>query len=533
MSLLFFHNDRKPSSKPVEGKSVEYFEDTKGNTVSKVVRPAHAEGEKDIRAETVRKLAGQVIKDKDAADPCHDGLSPRCTPPTSKPVEHSSKQAAALPRTLSAVPVKVTKDDADPCHDGLSPRCTPPTSKPVEHRKLAGSPTKSPSSGLHKPTWKPSSKPNEHRTLQTAAAASGKKLQPPEGVDAKHPEVPVAATEGVPTKSPSAGLHKPTWKPSSKPAEHAVENTKVITSSTQIHDGPKTVRPSHMEGEVDTGRGEPTVHRALSGYKAVGSPTKSPSTGIMKPTWKPSSKPQEDRKLTVRGKGKTEKPVEGPPAPHQPAPKGPRILTEVRGKVTPSSSSVRGSKGKTEKPVEGPPAPHAEPKGPRKLSAVPVTKDDADPCHDGLSPRCTPPTSKPVEHRSLAGSPTKSPSSGLHKPTWKPSSKPAENSKESETVVAEEIVVADEVVTTASSSSSSSSSTSSSSKAPNAEKSGGSDATTSRESGPKGATKKLAHDGAPSTTTTSTSTTRKLSSKSKDSRPTMTPRTDKPSDRVV
>ena len=48
-----------------------------------------------------------------------------------------------------------------------------------------------------------------------------------------------------------------------------------------------------MEGEVDTGRGEPTVHRALSGYKGVGGPTKSPSTGIMKPTWKPSSKPNE------------------------------------------------------------------------------------------------------------------------------------------------------------------------------------------------------------------------------------------------
>ena len=82
--------------------------------------------------------------------------------------------------------------DADPCHDGLSPRCTPPTSKPVEHRSLAGSPTKSPSSGLHKPTWKPSSKPNEHRRLA-----------------------------GSPTKSPSSGLHKPTWRPSSKPVEHA------------------------------------------------------------------------------------------------------------------------------------------------------------------------------------------------------------------------------------------------------------------------------------------------------------------------
>ena len=71
----------------------------------------------------------------------------------------------AAPSALYSTGGKVTtgkdKADADPCHDGLSPRCTPPTSKPVEHRNLAGSPTKSPSSGLHKPTWKPSSKPNE------------------------------------------------------------------------------------------------------------------------------------------------------------------------------------------------------------------------------------------------------------------------------------------------------------------------------------------------------------------------------------
>ena len=59
----------------------------------------------------------------------------------------------SAPAALYSTGGKVTtgKDEkADPCHDGLSPRCTPPTSKPVEHRSLAGSPTKSPSSGLHK-----------------------------------------------------------------------------------------------------------------------------------------------------------------------------------------------------------------------------------------------------------------------------------------------------------------------------------------------------------------------------------------------
>ena len=48
-------------------------------------------------------------------------------------------------RTLSGVPV--TKDK----------------------NKLAGTPTKSPSSGVHKPTWKPSSKPVEHASKQGAA----------------------------------------------------------------------------------------------------------------------------------------------------------------------------------------------------------------------------------------------------------------------------------------------------------------------------------------------------------------------------
>ena len=138
--------------------------------------------------------------------------------------------------------------------------------------------------------------------------------------------------------------------------------------------------------------------------KKTAKPTVKPTTPP-KPTVPPTTKKPSEKKEVL-----TEK-VEGPKQ-HPSS----RMLAEVRGKITPSSSSVRGGKGKTEKPVEGPPAP--EPRGPRALAAAPGPKDDADPCHDGLSPRCTPPTSKPVEHRKLAGSPTKSPSSGLHKPTW-------------------------------------------------------------------------------------------------------------------
>ena len=219
---------------------------------------------------------------------------------TEKPVEGPPAPHAAPkgPRQLSAVPV--TKDDADPCHDGLSPRCTPPTTKPVEHRSLAGTPTKSPSSGLHKPTWAPSSKPVESTNVDV--------------------DTPVATPDTSSEESTVKSVNT-----------NRVAGPKGATK-TLAHDG------------------------APSSRRLAGNPTKSPSSGLHKPTWKPSSKPNEHRELINK-----------------------------------------------------------------------VEKKDADPCHDGLSPRCTPPTSKPVEHRSLAGSPTKSPSSGLHKPTWKPSSKPNEH----------------------------------------------------------------------------------------------------------
>ena len=254
------------------------------------------------------------------------------------------------------------RDDADPCHDGLSPRCTPPTSKPVEHRSLAGSPTKSPSSGLHKPTWKPSSKPNEHRRLA-----------------------------GTPTKSPSSGLHKPTWRPSSKPNESSSSKSNVGAALPRklAAAGPKdkdAADPCHdgLSPRCTPPTSKPVEHRSLAG-----SPTKSPSSGLHKPTWKPSSKPNEHRKLS----GKTDKPSE---------------------------------KGKTNKPAEHASKSDVGAALPRTLSAVPVpSKDDADPCHDGLSPRCTPPTSKPVEHRGL--------SSKTDKPSEKgKTNKPAEHASKSD-----------------------------------------------------------------------------------------------------
>ena len=192
---------------------------------------------------------------------------------------------------------------------------------PVVSRRLAGSPTKSPSSGLHKPTWRPSSKPNEHRNLASS-----------------------------PTKSPSSGLHKPTWKPSSKPNEHralkhdflqttailkspeeslstenieqamehaanaemikqkvdraAVLDTKPVLADNQA----KALADADAEAATEKKEATKKVTTSLfatggkvmkSGYSA-GVPTKSPSSGLHKPTWRPSSKPNEHRKLSIR-----------------------------------------------------------------------------------------------------------------------------------------------------------------------------------------------------------------------------------------
>ena len=210
----------------------------------------------------------------------------------------------------------------------------------------------------------------EHSTKSSVGAALPRKLKsanqvhkkdgdtddatpPPKNDDATPP--PPANDDGNgPPPPPDAS---PSWAPSSKPVESTddttppapepdatddtpVEDSKMKSSNTNRESGPKGAKKTLAHDGAPSSR------------KLGGSPTKSPSSGLHKPTWRPSSKPAEHRVLQ---------------------------------------------------------------------------KKDADPCHDGLSPRCTPPTSKPVEHRSLAGSPTKSPSSGLHKPTWKPSSKPNEH----------------------------------------------------------------------------------------------------------
>jgi len=289
---------------------------------------------------------------------------------------------------------------------GLHKPTWKPSSKPNEKHstlKSAGSPSKSPSSGLHKPTWKPSSKPNEkHSTKSEVGAALPRKLedkpQPPAGVAAKHPLVPEDMA-GMPTKSPSAGLHKPTWKPSVKPNEwkpsvKPIEQDEpvVVPSgpilSTQMHDGAKVLRPAHQAAEKDlegrNGAAEAEKEGAPKpGAKGkaprqlAGAPTKSPSSGLHKPTWRPSSKPNEHRRLSKHEEY--------------------HAVTMKKSKKAANEARSPGSHEPTMTPRTMEPTEASQPQKPYHTS------------------------------RGLAGTPTKSPSSGLHKPTWRPSTKPNEH----------------------------------------------------------------------------------------------------------
>ena len=376
---------------PEESLSAENLEATKIHAAN--AQALAAQGGKDEGISTKKVLAEQqqetvyaVMAEEKKAASAGDSSS-------------SSAKKAPAPAALYSKGGKVTTKDekADPCHDGLSPRCTPPTSKPVEHkvsRALAGSPTKSPSSGLHKPTWRPSSKPAEHRVL------SSKTEKPIEGPPAPQPKLPSgprvadhttpkqsrklsnahpgdlttstagkgAFAEVGPSKSPSTGIHKPTWKPTQgKPSGKPVEPWKEGVESSHT----ESKNSAHTDGEMSK--------RRLSGYKAVGGPTKSPSTGIMKPTWKPSSKPQEDRKLKS---SKTSKKADSSSS---------SSSSSKKSSSKKSSKSSKGDEGDDAMPPPPPPATDDATPPPPPPATDDATPPPPPPATDDATPPPPPP----------------------------------------------------------------------------------------------------------------------------------------------
>jgi hypothetical protein len=265
------------------------------------------------------------------------------TPLTSKkPAEHRALQtedAAAVP----VRPAGTTKDAADKAPAVLPPKSAgnanpaPVAALYMTSGYKAASPTKSPSTGLHKPTWKPSSKPAEHRLLSSTVTKK----------DAK-----VSVYGSAPTKSPSTGMHKPTWRPSGKPQESSVVATP----------------------------------------KDATSPSKSPSTGMHKPTWRPSAKPVESSKKSSSVGAQL-----------------PRSLKEKKSEKSEEKSEVK-SEEKSEKKSKGEEqvAPLTKPEGP--VAPAEVSADV--PAKKTKSTEAVPETEPEAEVVEVAVSETKSAKKG-------------------------------------------------------------------------------------------------------------------------
>ena len=371
-------------------------------------------------------------------------------------------------------------------------------------RKLAGSPTKSPSSGLHKPTWKPSSKPAEHRRLETrderaeqhdthsakdggdkdsvtyettypSSSKSSEDILTPPVKGSKLGQVTEVKDSEKSSKTASKTESKTESKTASKTESttEVKESSKKDTEASSSSSSKKTDVPAKIAKQIKTTNAAvkdlkkmlPIESKdeklAFKGeIKEVKADIKDEKKSLSKLDTKDEKKDAKKEiksevkslaeiKLAYDAEGNTPASAWGSPVIHDKDAEATDLDTEfyemednrtdrkvakkAKAEAEESLASARPSKDSRKlagSPTKSPSSglhkptwkPSSKPNEHRELQ-----KNDADPCHDGLSPRCTPPTSKPVEHRSLAGSPTKSPSSGLHKPTWKPSSKPAEH----------------------------------------------------------------------------------------------------------
>ena len=332
----------------------------------------------------------------------------------------------------------------------------------------AGSPTKSPSSGLHKPTWKPSSKPVERSSYKTtmlleevaapkaaaaggkAPAAGGKGVAPagdvPSGAsftsgakaapaaaggakaapavmsatifdtDASVPSVVDAAVPAVRSlqapvtpAAPAAG--KPVAQQASGPVAPDADVSDADVADAAPPAGGKAPAAGGAQAAPAAGAGAKAAPvAALYSVMKGGAPTKSPSSGLHKPTWKPSSKPAERRSLgsaAMKSAKASTKAAESTPVKKEAAPVDPPKVALVKDDKPAYSKIV--ARDQEEEVVS---------KKETKKSAKKEEKTEK-----------SAKSSSAHSHRELAGSPTKSPSSGLHKPTWKPSSKPAEHRK--------------------------------------------------------------------------------------------------------
>ena len=314
-------------------------------------------------------------------------------------------------------------------------------------RQLGGSPTKSPSSGLHKPTWKPSSKPIErHRQLSAfgdfidkfafwrnapaESESSAVPASPAPVVDAAPATVAVPAAEAVaePEEAPAAP-EAPEMVAAEEAAEEAAPAVMTTTASDvklprdQIGTG---LAPGHKQNEpmypTVTNVPFPNVREsAAPGARVPIAPkamqsTRSDSTEQADTQAKQianKAKQMEEKleakveKMEVKVEKVQAKVEKVKEEAHAEKPAYEEIVAPVQNKATEKAAQEVAKAVAQASMTVAKPAPRAA-GAPLMSAAKPLMTSSGKSSKSG-------------------GIPSKSPSSGIHKPTWKPSSKPAEH----------------------------------------------------------------------------------------------------------
>ena len=502
------------TEKDVVSLDTEFNEMEENRTDRKVAKKEKAEAEEALVSarpskDTTNVATEQRTSELPASDVPVDCPKTGCGTGPGAVVDANQTPTILPPKPLSATELLTrghtkTKDDGKLADEEVvalvaDQKTLPPPSQVVDAakkpelvapvipsaRKLAGSPTKSPSSGLHKPTWKPSSKPAEHRRLETRDERAeqhdthvAKDGEDKDSVtyDMTYPSSSKSSKEILtpPVKGSKLGQITEVKDSTTESTTESKKSSKTDTEdSSSSSSSKKTDVPAKIAKQIKTtnaavkdlkkmlpieSKDEKLAFKAdIKEVKADIKDEKKSLTKLdtkdekkdVKKEIKSEVKSLAEIKLAYDAEGNTPASAWGAPVIHDKDAEDVALDTEfyemednrtdrkvakkAKAEAEESLASARPSKDSRKlagSPTKSPSSglhkptwkPSSKPNEHRELQ-----KNDADPCHDGLSPRCTPPTSKPVEHRSLAGSPTKSPSSGLHKPTWKPSSKPAEH----------------------------------------------------------------------------------------------------------
>ena len=313
--------------------------------------------------------------------------------------------------------------------------------------KMASSPTKSPSTGLHKPTWKPSSKPAEHRTLSKKVEEVSTKKEAKADMKEKKSEIKEDKSE-IKTLEKEVKSAKTMIKADKEVVinEETGRPYGLDEDGVTVHAPAKGSKLGQVEGTVvaaanrkdakDLETSKTKVSRKLSirSEKAAAlkeSVSKGEKVAVKKSALK-------EAKSEIKEVAKEVKEVETELMTSKQAAKTAKKESKSESKSEKKESKSEKKESKSDAKSEKKSSKEADAEADAAAAAAEAEaeaakeKKNADVTHDKVNGQHTETVDKHLEaqinkHRRLAGSPTKSPSTGLHKPTWRPSSKPAEH----------------------------------------------------------------------------------------------------------